>query len=233
MMVDFDFHGSTASHKGIFVEKFVSIPTGKERYTEYAVPGRDGSLLCKEGTYEDIVIAVQLMYLEKPHNIREKYRETKEWLMRGGGGCLKFSDQTDFHYVVKRVEIESNEIEASILGRFTVSFICKPHQYLDNGDIPIDFQNLLYNPYDEAHPLYAIQGEGECTLTVNGETVKANIGQNLTIDTELMIAYRMDGRMMNTSISGEYTSLYLRHGNNNLSVTRGFAVRITPRWRSL
>ncbi len=231
-MIDFKFHGFTALQKQVFVEKFISIPTGKERYTECVVPGRDGCLTYKEGTYEDITISVQLMYLEKPYNVRAKYRELKKWLMQGRGP-LTFSDQGDFHYIVKRVEIESNEVEFSILGRFIVNFICRPHQYANEGDTPVRLESEIYNPYDEAHPLYLIQGEGMCTIGANGNTMTANVGQNLTIDTDLMLAYRTDGGVMNALVNGEYKNLYLKHGFNTLSVTKGFSVLITPRWRCL
>ena len=66
-----------------------------------------------------------------------------------------------------------------------------------------------------------------CWATVN------LVGQNVTIDTELMIAYRMDGTMENTSVTGDYEDLYLKPGYNEIEITEGFEAKVIPNWRSL
>ena len=70
-------------------------------------------------------------------------------------------------------------------------------------------------------------------LTVNGKTMKATVGQNLTIDTERMLAYRTDGTLMNTSVTGDYEDLYLQAGENEISITSGFSLKIIPNWRCM
>ena len=92
-------------------------------------------------------------------------------------------------------------------------------------------QEASYNPYDMSKPEYKITGEGLCALTVNGKTMKANVGQNLTINTELMLSYREDGAIMNSSVTGEYKDLYLKPGENRISVSSGFSITIKPNWR--
>ena len=69
-----------------------------------------------------------------------------------------------------------------------------------------------------------------CTLTVNGNEMTANVGQNLTIDTDLMIAYRQDGTLQNTAVTGDYEDLYLVPGDNVISITSGFDLKIIPNW---
>lgn len=232
MITNFEFHGSTAYQENLIIKEFISIPTGKERITEYTIPGRDGSLQCREGTFDNIVISVKLVYMEKPDNIREKYQDSKGWLINGAGNILRFSDYSGFHYIVEYVEIDSNDIELLSTGTFVVNFVCKPHRYADGGDLPVEFSGDLFNPYETAHPQYQVSGEGMCAITVNGKGITANVGGNLVIDTDLMIAYR-NGVMRNTSISGDYSNLYLTHGNNELKITDGFQVKIIPRWRCL
>ena len=70
-------------------------------------------------------------------------------------------------------------------------------------------------------------------LTVNGNKMTANVGQNLTIDTDLMIAYRTDGTSQNTEVTGEYEDLWLPPGENSVSVTAGFSLTVIPNWRCL
>ena len=61
----------------------------------------------------------------------------------------------------------------------------------------------------------------------------ANVGQNLTIDTDLMIAYRQDGTLQNTAITGDYEDLYLLPGENVINITSGFNLSVSPKWRTL
>ena len=121
---------------------------------------------------------------------------------------------------------------SEIAAEFTVNFICEGCQYSIEGQKEITASNL-YNDGYITHPIYKVEGEGECTLTVNGKAVKANVGQNLTIDTDRMIAYRTDGTMQNTSLTGDYEDLYLIEGENKVSITSGFVLKIIPNWRYL
>ena len=92
--------------------------------------------------------------------------------------------------------------------------MCDPFTYIESGTLEYNAQDLKLNPYDISKPVYKITGEGVCTLTVNGNEMTANVGQNLTIDTDLMIAYREDGILQNTAVTGEYENMYLKAGEN-------------------
>ena len=39
--------------------------------------------------------------------------------------------------------------------------------------------------------------------------------------------------MMNTSVSGDYEELYLKPGENEISITQGFTLTVIPNWRRL
>lgn len=83
-----------------------------------------------------------------------------------------------------------------------------------------------------AKPDYLIEGEGICTLTVNGNEMTANIGQNLTIDTYREVSYRTDdGTNNNIAVSGDYEGLFLPTGAVEISITSGFELKIKPNWR--
>ena len=82
-------------------------------------------------------------------------------------------------------------------------------------------------------PIYKITGEGECTLVVNDGKMVANIGQNLTIDTGRKLAYREDGTLSNTSVTGDYDNLILIEGRNKIEITDGFELKVIPNWRRL
>lgn len=71
------------------------------------------------------------------------------------------------------------------------------------------------------------------TLSVNGEKMVANVGQNLTIDTGRKLAYREDGTLSNTSVAGDYDDLILIEGRNKIKITDGFELKVIPNWRCL
>ena len=72
-----------------------------------------------------------------------------------------------------------------------------------------------------------------CTLEVNGKSMTANVGQNLTIDTDRMVAYREDGTLQNTAVTGDYEDLYIPQGDVQILVSAGFDLQVTPNWRCL
>ena len=69
-------------------------------------------------------------------------------------------------------------------------------------------------------------------LTVNGKTMTADVGQKITIDTDRELAYRKD-KLSNTAVSGKYDDLYLQEGENEITITEGFDLKIIPNWRCL
>lgn len=215
------------------VKERPSIPTPEANIEYITIPGRDGSMTIKNGTVKDIVIQVAFIFKTKPEWFQEKFRRAKAWLMSGGNGKMKFSDDTDFFYKVRNVVIGESERTVKRVGEFTAEFTCHGCQYLEEGEKEQVPDEVKYNPYFISHPIYKIEGEGVCRLSVNGNTMKANVGQNLTIDTELMIAYRRDGSLANTEVSGDYDKLYLLEGENSIEITEGFKLKVVPNWRCL
>lgn len=153
----------------------------------------------------------------------------KQWLT--GTGKLSFSDDSEYYYKVKQVKILKNTREMNNYSKLEVNFVCAPHKYVRSGLFPQTLDNVVMNPYDDSRPIYIIQGNGNCTLLVNGNKMTANIGGNLRIDTDLLIAYREDGTLMSTSVNGDYEKLYLRNGENTIQITNGFSLSVIPNWK--
>lgn len=216
---------------GILPVRRPDIPAPIKDREQVAIPGSSMVLVMDRERYEPIEIPVEFNYVAAEDCWSEKFRKAKRWL--SGSGELLFSDDADYFYKVHYVELDACEREMKRFGRFRASFVCDPFTYLKSGKGEYDYPEVLYNLYSEAHPVYKITGEGVCCLTVNGRQMKANVGQNLVIDTERMIAYRVDGTMNNALISGDYQDLYLMEGENQIEITLGFGLRVVPNWRSL
>lgn len=234
MLQDFVFNGIAASSKGLLVKKFLSIPTAKEKISSWSLPGMDGSLYRRTGKYEDISIPIDVLYQGPETSLTAIYRLLKQWLCTSGEGRLLLKDDPCFYYRVRRVVcLEKTVLRAQTFGCFTITFTCLPHQYAVGGDMEIQNPQRLINLYDTAWPIYRITGEGVCKLEVNGNEMLANIGQELIINTEKMLAYREDGTLQNTAVTGDYEKMVLQPGENEISVSQGFELHVMPFWRCL
>lgn len=232
-MYDITYNGSTGIEKGIRVVERPNVPDPKLRATEIEIPGRDGTLIESDDTYENIEISVKLNYMTEKELWMQSYRTIKKWLLSKGSGELIFSDDPDYFYKVKHVTVGENARTSTRIGVITPTFLCDPFNYLTSGKYEYGISQVLHNPYYLSHPVYKITGEGMCEIYVNGKSMTANVGQNLTIDTELMLTYREDGTMMNTAVAGDYMDLYLQEGENEIAATEGFDVKVIPNWRCL
>ncbi|MGL5512435.1 MAG: distal tail protein Dit [Sporomusa sp.] len=230
---EIEYNGRTSKSYGFEVMQRPNIPAPVQRYTEVEAPGRDGKLHRFDGDIEDIEIEIMFNYLVEPNDWTKKFRKAKKWLLGDVDNRLSFSDDDSYFYKVKRVSIDQCERVDWRIGRFSAFFTCEGYQYVSEGAIEREYTETIYNAYSLSKPIYKITGEGVCYLTVNGSQMAANVGQNLTIDTDLMIAYRTDGEIMNTSVTGEYKDLFLIEGTNTISITKGFGMTITPNWRAI
>ena len=204
-----------------------SKPSPEMEYEEVKVPG--GKTLYREKGYKDIDIPVSFNFVSR--NTWDKdFRIMKSWLLSKVNNKLKFSDDLEVFYKVNKVTIDTPERVMRKIGRFTAIFTCEPYIYIDENER--ELESVLYNDYLITRPIYRIVGEGYLTLTINNKTIKANVGQELIIDTDKGLCYR-NGIVNNVALQGRYEDLFLQEGENTFSWTSGFKIYITPNWRCL
>lgn len=228
-MYDLEFNGTTASSLGVKVSYRPDMPSPEKNIEEIAIPGRDGALIEWDGTYADIDIEVDMNFIISPDDWGYMFRQVKRWLSKTGN--LRFSDDPEYFYKVKNITINTTERTVREAGEFTAVFRCDPYIYAKAGINEMNLSEAAYNPGAIAKPVYKIKGEGLCRLTVNGKTFSINVGQNATIDTDLMLAYRQDGKTMNADVTGDYANLWLQEGENTLSASANSTVTVIPNWR--
>ena len=213
----------------VLVVKRPSKPSPEMEYQEVKVPG--GKTLYKEKGYKDIEIPVSYNFLsKKPSDWDKDFRKIKQWLLSKGNNKLKFSDDLEVYYKVNKVTIDTPERIMKQLGKFDVTFTCDPYVYIDEGER--ELSTILYNNYLPSRPVYRIVGEGYLTLNINNKVIKANVGQELIIDTDKGLCYR-EGIINNVALEGKYEDMYLLEGENTFSWTNGFKIYILPNWRCL
>lgn len=225
------FDGEDSLQYSIIPVRRPSIPAPEERIEEIEIPGRDGVLTISDGIYKQIVIPVEFNFMSRSDEWSATYRGAKKWLT--GSGKLIFSDDAWCFYKVLYCKITDTERTSRRIGTFTAEFTCDPYTYYADGEKEIQVSGEIYNPGAQCCPVYRITGEGLCTITVNGNPFQANIGQEIIIDSGLMLAYKNDGTSRNTDVTGDYKDLWLMPGDNTISVTSGFSIFIKPGWREL
>ena len=121
---DLEYAGVTAAERHIKIMDRPNIPVPVINRKEINIPGRDGILYSEEKTVDDIPINVRMNFSGKLQEWFEHARTVKGWLLQGGVHQLKFSDDPEYFYRVKKVELSEIEREFRIIGRFTAVFFC-------------------------------------------------------------------------------------------------------------
>ena len=233
MYLDLEYNGVKGSGIQIYARERPSIPAARMRREEITIPGRSGTLYQSDGGYEPTEIEVDFNYIGPEDKWWKRWRKAQEWLS-STNSILRFSDDDGYFYWISYVEVDENERPSIRVGKFTATFITRDGlHYLNSGLRAHAPGDIKWNPYMTSHPVYRITGEGMCTLEVNGKRMTANVGQNLTIDTDRMVAYREDGTLQNTSVTGDYEDLYIPQGDVQILVSAGFDLQVTPNWRCL
>lgn len=224
-----DQDGRKSSDYHMIFENYPIIQMGQRQYDSVVIPGR-GTLLSDTDTYSDTVITftVDVNVMTSADARIKAYLDARRILV--DLKTISFCDAPEYFYRIKSVSLGAVEQYSDIAGDFEVQLVCEPTAYLQAGTKQYDAAGVADNPYSVCHPVYMITGEGICTLTVNGKATKANVAQNLTIDTERMLAYRTDGTIQNAAVTGRYEDLYLQSGKNTVSATDGFTLKIIPNW---
>lgn len=202
-------------------------PSPVMKYEELKIPG--GKTLYREKGYNDIEIPISFNFMSK-YSWDKDFRIIKEWLLSKVNSKLKFSDDLEVFYRVNKVTIDTPERSIKKIGKFNAIFTCEPYVYIDENER--ELSTFLYNNYLIANPIYRIVGEGYLTFNINNNVIKANVGQELIIDTDKGLCYR-EGKVDNVALEGRYEDMYLLEGENTFSWTEGFEIYITPNLRCL
>lgn len=216
-----------------YAKNIPDIPAAVRKEKTVDIPGMDGTLILLEGGYESTEIKVDFNFIGDSDRWDERFGLAKKWLSKRGG-LLRFGCDPEHYYKILKVEVDDGKRTTERVGNFTATFLTKDGlRYLESGLGEMPASDVVDNPYEIAYPIYKITGEGECTLVVNDGKMVANIGQNLTIDTGRKLAYREDGTLSNTSVTGDYDNLILIEGRNKIEITDGFELKVIPNWRRL
>lgn len=233
MMMEVEYNGIPGSNFGVYAKNLPTIPPAVKKASSVEIAGRDGTLYLLDGGYESTEIKVDFNWIGKEEQWIDRWGQIQKWLSERNSH-LSFGSDPSCFYKIMKVELDQAEHTTARIGNFSASFLTENGlRYLVEGQNEHSIEDVGWNPYEISCPVYKIYGEGKCDLVVNGNHMTADVGQNLVIDTERELAYREDGTLSNTAISGDYEELFLQEGENSVTITEGFELKIIPNWRRL
>lgn len=220
-------HGMVCSGTGVW--------DAPERDVEVIeIPGRNGALTIDNGRWKNVTISYPIL-ITPP--FPQKSAEARAWLC-SAPGYRRLEDERYpevFRKARLRGGISFKPTEKLDAATATLTFDAMPQRFLKSGEDAVTFSasGSLYNPTRyEALPLIVVNGTGDGTLTVNGNTMTiSDISSNVTLDSEICRAYK-GTTPKDSTVEGSYPVLVA--GANTITFTGDItSVVITPRWWTL
>ena len=230
-MFDIQYNGIRASSLKLLIKERPSIPAAEKGYKEIEVPGVNGTYLQDEGRFKSTEIPISMNYIGPERKWHGRWSKVQEWLSKTNGELI-FLDDPNFYYRISRVNLSDNEHKGRRIGDFTATFKTKDGlRYLRTGKEKYNLSDLGWNSGEIAFPDYYISGSGTCVLSVNKENFEIKMNGSVVVDTERCLIYLPDKTIVNNIGKGDFESLYLEPGQNNVSASKGFDVKAIPHWR--
>ena len=231
------FNNKDNRNFGIEVKQRPTIPAPEKKTDTIEIPGYDGKYYIDYDTYEDIKIPVEFTLVEEDlDNIKSRYREILSWLNNINDNKLIFSDDIDWTYIVKSVEIDDLDYDEFYeFKTFKVNFVCEAYQYQLRGLKERKVIDIINNSYMKCKPVYRLETTLTTTYTIKINNISVKCKGNIIIDT-------MHDKILNSSDKtlavgvtniNNMQDLYLNHGKNIISIPSNVSLFITPNFRSV
>ncbi|QGG47354.1 distal tail protein Dit [Heliorestis convoluta] len=235
-MLSFTFDGKE-SYKdfGLVIVKRPTLPSPKRRVHFMDIPGRHSAVRYDEKTYEDITVLVECALLARK-NLVNRLDAIKGWLFAAGESDLIFSFQDDKKYRAQVVNAIDFTQVYRYASTFPILFHCRPFKYaLVNNMITITASGQdVYNPGTvESEPVLTIFGQGNVTVTINGERIELfDVNGKIIVNAELKDCYDDALQNRNNQMAGNFP--ILKRGDNHITWTGNVQkIELLPNWRWL
>ena len=240
------FGGVRSDDYGMVVSAAPSFDRPTRKQTVYNVPGRNGPVLFQEDAWNETTRVYNVW-------IDEDIQEDS-----GGNTSGTLSERINAFFAainsLKGYQMLWDNFEPGFFrnayysggdnftnnmmayGEATLTFTCRPERFLSTLEVfNVTNGGTIKNPTQfKAKPVISIKVTTPSTVTVsiNGETVTAEVTDYIYIDCDEMNAYRQSAENMNNKISGVFPTL--KPGNNTVVVTGSpQEVEIQPRWYTI
>ena len=222
------FRGVRTDDLGLYIAKggMPAHKKGKQRYTAYNIPGRDGAVHIFDGYSPfDCKVTLQLMGADA------QTRQIVNAWASGTGELYSSDDESKVWQasVLKEVKFTRACYAGKVYDTAEVVFYCQPIMREREPEvITLTTSGELLNKGNvKAQPKIVVNGSDECTLVVGDKTiVLEDVTSAVTIDSETGYVCSASGAR---SMIGEFPELGL--GITPVSFSGGVtSLEITPNW---
>jgi phage-related protein len=201
---------------------------------EIEIPGRNGNLIVDKKRYKNKEHPYTCTILE---DWKQNYEAFKDWLMCHSDTYYRLEDT--YHpneYLMAKFNTISDLSYDDWIGggTFTITFNRKPQRFLKDEE-PRDFtaNGSIHNPTNfPSSPLLYVWGNGSFAIGGQSVTVTNNANNYITIDTEIMNAYR-ESANQNSNVALPLDPITIASGNVGITLNGVTRVRVYPRWWKL
>lgn len=235
-----EWNGIRSDALNVIVEQYPHRTFAKKKINVYSVPGRTGDIVDDEQAFENYTQEYNVFIEgDEVTNLPLRSRAIANWLMEPNGyAVLRDSyDINSFRYAYFEGPMDI-ETWFNIHGQATISFVCDPHRYLDDGQKNTVFNDTGYiiNPTSFiAKPLISISGEinGSGIVIVGNKGITVNeIIPGMTVDCLTGQCYNVAGSLNDRILCRDFP--VLERGSNLINFDGDItSVSITPRWWTL
>lgn len=155
------FNGQKSSDFGVWASGSQIFETPAKRVERISVPGRNGDLIIEDGSFENVELTFKDCFI--PNNFAENFSNFKSFLNRQKGyQRLELSWLPDEY----RLATFADSISPTIknwdgMGKFDITFNCKPQRFLKSGEEPITIIPPISSAGQLASPKYTFPNDSE------------------------------------------------------------------------
>lgn len=228
------FDGTRSDDIGLILENDMTHISSSRDVETVNIAGRDGSLLIDNNRLNTVEQPFPFIVKPKAKTVGQVSQDIAKWLDVKGYKDLEKS--WDDKYIYKATYLETFEVSEVIrqFGRVQLTFLLHPIKYLKDGqkEITVTTGKIINNRGNQvAHPIIKLTGTGDTTITINGRQTKLKgIQGELIWDTERKLVYKGNFTSQWDKIvaeSGKYNTPYLDTGNNKITFTGNFTMKMT------
>lgn len=206
-------------------------PERKVKFVD--VPGRNGSLVYDEDSFENIVVRYPAIIYD---HYQDNFAALRAFLL-SRKGYIRIEDTfnpLEYRLGVYHEAIEPKTTTGYKMGSFDIVFNCKPQRFLKIGEalttIPRSPSMMINSTRYKAKPLIRCYGRSG-TITINGIAVTVTGCTNyVDLDCDLMESY--EGSISRNPTTTLTNGLFpvLDPGENTITFSGFSSVAITPRF---
>lgn len=246
MVSYFTYRGHKSTEYGLIISSSSTVAGAEEVLETVTIPGRSGVLTMDNQRREEIEVGYNVWGKAGRNEEKAAYmRRLKGWLLVGQGDYYQLSDIYDPDYFWMARYAGPVDLEEDFRGFVTLElrFMAYPFKYSLIGSRPVALGGSSFAPgtaytltNPEAYnsePYFKLTGNGDMTLTVNGQawTIE-NVQGYVEMDSRLMDTF-VGNTSWNNKKTGDGYPVFVP-GENTITVSGNVsAVEIVPRWCAL